>query len=329
LKASSILRIAASLAASLTLTMLAVPTASAQGYPNKPIRIIVTYPPGGSTDIATRIVAAELQKRINQTVIVENRPGGGGIIGMDATAKAAPDGYTLGVGVSGTLTIGPALRNDMPYKPLTDLAPVTLIVNNPLVLASSLAFPAKTVPEFLAYAKTQPEGLTFGSGGQATAMHLAGAMLGATTGINLQHVPYRGTSPAVQDLIAGHVPLAIIDSATVREFIKQGKVRGIATTGAKRSPTAPELPTLSESGVPGFVVTSWFGILAPGGTPPDVVRLLNSHIVAILKRHDVHEKFLAVGLEPATNTPEEFRELIRSETERYRAVIVRNKITME
>lgn len=330
MKSTFLARIAASLATAATV-LFAVPVALAQphAYPNKPVRIIVTYAPGGSTDIAARIIATELSRRVGQSVIVENRAGGGGIVGTDVIAKATPDGYTLGIGVSGTLTIGPGLRSDIPYKPLTDLAPVTLIVNNPLVLASSLSFAPKTMPEVIAYAKTQPKGLPYGSGGQATAMHLAGAMLATMSGTNLTHVAYRGTNPAVQDLVAGHIPLAIVDAATVLGFIKQGRVRGIATTGAVRSPTIPELPTVSESGVPGYVMTSWFGIMAPSGTPSDIVRFLNAHIVAILKQTDVREKFLVAGLEPATSTPEEFHELIRSESERYRILIKQSKITME
>jgi tripartite-type tricarboxylate transporter receptor subunit TctC len=312
--------------------MSAYAAAKPPNFPNKQITLVVPYPPGGSTDTATRIVATELSRRIGQPVIVENRSGAGGIIGMNVVAKAAPDGHTLGVGVSGALTIWPALSQPMPYNPLTDLAPVSLIVNNPLVLASSLSFPAKTISELSAYLKMQPKGtkgVSFGSGGPGTAMHLAGAMLSSSLKGELQHVPYRGTSPAVQDLVAGQIPLAIIDAATVRDFIKQGRVRGIATTGARRSPTMPDLPTVAESGVPGFLVTSWFGILAPKGTPADIVGYLNAQIGAILAQPGVRDKFLSLGLEPATNTPEEFRELIRSETDSYRNIVTQNKIKIE
>ncbi len=298
-------------------------------YPDRPVTLVVPYPPGGSTDMAARIIAAELSKNLDQSVIVENRSGGGGLVGVNSVVRSQPDGYTLAVGVSGVLTIWPALGREMPFDPLRDLAPITMIVDNPLVIAANNDFPPDTMAELRTYAEANPGPLSFGSGGQGTAMHLAGARLANMTDIDLSHVPYRGTNPALQDVLAGHIPLAIIDAATVREFVAQGQVKGLATTGAERSPTMPELPTVAESGVEGFSVTSWFGVLAPKDTPEDIVRFLNQQITEILERPEIQERFLSAGLEPSTNTPEVFRELITSETARYRDVIRDNHITIE
>ncbi|MCK9513910.1 MAG: tripartite tricarboxylate transporter substrate binding protein [Pigmentiphaga sp.] len=298
-------------------------------YPNRPITVVVPYPPGGSADMATRIVAAELSKKVGQTVVVENRAGGGGIVGVGSVARSTPDGYTLAVGVSGILTLWPALGQEMPFSPLKDLAPITLMVDNPLVIAGNKDLAPKTMTELLEYGKQQKQPLPFGSGGQGTAMHLAGALLSKETGVELSHIPYRGTNPALQDVLAGHVPLAIIDAATARELVAQGEVRGFATTGAQRSPTMPELPTVAESGVPGFVVTSWFGLLAPSGTPEEIVDFLYRQVDEILKRPDIQERFIAAGLEPATMPPQEFRNLIESQISHYREVVRESNITID
>lgn len=316
-KAPYTARIPAALAVAIAIICAAPAVAQAQAYPHKPVRFIVGYPPGGSTDIAARVIGAKLTERVRQPVIVENRTGGGGIVGVDSIAKAAPDGYTIGIGVSGMLTINAVIRKDLPYKPVTDLAPITMIFKNTLLLVTHPAFPAKTVSELIALAKAQPKGLSYGSTGSGTGMHLAGALLAKMTGAELVHVAYRGGAPALQDVAGGQIPLAIVDVAAARELVRQGRVVALATTGEERAPTAPNVPTVRESGILGYAVSSWVGIVAPANTPPGIVRLLNSHVVAILQESETRDRFLALGLEPWTNTPDEFRELIKSEINRW------------
>jgi tripartite-type tricarboxylate transporter receptor subunit TctC len=291
--------------------------AQAQPYPSKALRLIVGYPPGGSTDIASRLIAVKLSERLRQPVIVENPTGGGGIVGVDTIAKAAPDGHTIGVGVSGMLVINAIIRKDLPYNPLTDLAPISMIFNNTLVLASNPSFPAKSVSELITMAKANPKGLAYGSSGAGTAMHLAGALLSTMTGAQLVHVPYRGGAPALQDLVAGQVPFVIVDVASARELVRAGRVTALATTGEQRALTAPNVPTVRESGVPGFAVNSWVGLVAPAQIPPAIVGLLNSHIVAILQEQATRDRFLELGFEPWSSTPTEFRNLIKSEIGRW------------
>jgi len=295
--------------------------AQPQGYPNKPIRFMVGFPPGGSTDIAARIIAAKLSERLGQSVVADNRSGASGIIGVDAIAKSEPDGYTIGFGIAGTLAISVGLGMDLPYKPLTDLAPISMAVNNTLILVANPSFPAKNVSELIALAKARPGKIVLGTSGTGTSMHLAGALLNLMAGIELVHAPYKGLGPAANDLLGGHTLIALLDVATTRDFIKQGRIKALGTTGAKRAQTAPEVPTIGESGVPGYAVTSWFGVIAPAQTPPEIVKLLNSHIVAILESAEVRERYFAAGMEPAPTTPEEFRNFIKSEITRWAKVI--------
>lgn len=291
------------------------------GYPGKPIRFFVGYPPGGSTDTAARIIAMKLSERVGQPVIVDNRSGAGGIIGIEAIAKSTPDGYAIGFGVSGNLAVNVTLLSNLPFNPLTDLAPVSMAVNNSLILVAHPSFPANNVSELIALAKTRPAKLVFGAPGTGSAMHLAGALLNSMAGIDLAVVHYKGLGPVASDLVGGHIPLAILDVATTRSFIQQGRLKALATTAAKRAPTAPDVPTVGESGVQGYAVTSWFGVIAPARTPPEIVKFLNAHIVAILESADVRERYLAAGLEPAPSTPEEFGDFIKSEIARWAKVI--------
>lgn len=268
-------------------------------------------------------------KNVAQPVIVENRAGGGGVVGVGSVARSEPDGYTLAVGVSGILTLWPALGQEMPFSPLEDLAPVTLMVDNPLVIAGNKDLGPTTIAELLEYARLNNQPLPFGSGGQGTAMHLAGALLSKATGVEFSHIPYRGTNPALQDVLAGHIPMAIVDAATARNFVTNGEVKGFATTGAQRSPTMPNLPTVAESGLPDFVVTSWFGLVAPNGTPDEVVEFIYRQVDDILERPEIRERFLAAGLEPATLPPKEFRNLIELQIDHYRDVVRESNITIE
>ena len=303
--------------------------AHSQEYPNKPIRFMVGFPPGGSTDLAARLIAPRLAERLRQPVIIDNRSGAGGNLAVEAIAKSAPDGYTIGFGVSGSLTINVTLQPNLPYDSVRDLTPITMAVNNPLILVSSTSFPARDVRELAALARSKPDPIAFGSGGNGTAMHLAGELLKQTAGINIVHVPYKGTNPAVNDLVGGQIPLAIVDVASALKFIKAGRIHALGVTGAKRAEMAADIPTISESGAPGFYVQSWFGVIAPARLPEDIVRRLNADLRAVLEAHDLRERFLATGLEPAPTSPEEFGNIIKSEIARWAKVIKDAGIRME
>jgi tripartite-type tricarboxylate transporter receptor subunit TctC len=307
---------------SLAGILLALATASAlaQAWPTRPIRFLIGFAPGGSNDVAARLLAPGLGERLGQPVIVENRPGAGGIVGIDAVAKAPPDGYTIGIGVSGALTINPSLMK-LPFDPQKDFAPITMFCINPIALIANPGFGATNFRELLAKARAEGKPLPFGTSGNGTAMHLAGELLKQTTGIPLEHVPYKGSAPAASDIVAGQIPLGVLDLASAKALIASGRLRAIGVTSAARSVTAPEIPTLAETGVPGYDVKSWFGILAPAGTPPEIVRRLNEAIVAQLAVPEIREKLIAAGLEPAPGTPQAFEETIRSEIGRWAAVI--------
>jgi len=294
--------------------------AVAQGYPNRPLRFVVGFPPGGSTDVAARVIAPRLAERLGQPVLVDNRAGAGGNIGVDTIARAAPDGYTIGFGVSGALTINFTLH-PLPYDPLKDIAPVTLAAFNPLVLAMGPDAPAATLRELIAYARPRPGRLAFATGGTGTAMHLTGAMLNALAGIELVHVPFKGSSATAAALIGGQVPFAVLDLTSAQPFMRAGRMRALGVTGAKRTPLAPEIPTIAESGVPGFEVVSWFGVIAPAETPAEIVTRLNAELVGVLTNADSRQKFMAAGLEPAPSSQEEFASLIRAEIPRMAKLI--------
>lgn len=316
------LRLARFLAVSLAALLAALPALAQQDpYPARPIRFFVGYPPGGSTDTAARILAAKLSERVGQSVIVDNRSGAGGLIGIDAVAKSEPDGYTIGFGVSGNLAVNVTLLPKMPFDPLKDLAPVSMAVNNSLIIVAHPSLPANNVAELIALAKAKPGKLLYGAPGTGSAMHLAGALLNTMAGIELSVAHYKGLGPVANDLVGGHIPLAILDVTTTRGFIEQGRLKALATTAARRTPTAANVPTVAESGVPGYAVTSWFGVIAPARTPPERIRFLNAHIVAILESPEVRERYLAAGLEPAASTPEEFGQFIRVEVARWAKVI--------
>jgi tripartite-type tricarboxylate transporter receptor subunit TctC len=302
--------------------------AQAAGYPSKPIRFYVGFPAGSGTDTAARIIAAKLSDRFGQPVVPDNKSGAGGAIGVDTIAKSDPDGYTIGFGPAGALVIAPHLRK-VPYDPLKDIAPVSMVANNPLVIVANSSFPAKNLAELIAAAKARPGKIVFGSSGMGSSMHLAGALLNLMAGINLVHAPYKGNGPAVNDLLGGQIPLAIIDVSTAWGFVQQGRLHAIATTGPTRSITAPEVPTVAESGVKGYSVVSWYGVIAPAGTPPDIIKYLNSNIVAVLNSPDVRKRFLAAGPEPAPSTPEEFGNVIRTDLARWKDVIKRSGISTQ
>jgi tripartite-type tricarboxylate transporter receptor subunit TctC len=294
--------------------------AHAQSYPTKPIRIIVPQSPGASTDLTARMIGAKLSATFGQPVIVDNRPGAGSIIGTDLVAKAAPDGYTLLV-VASSITLNPTLHKNLPFDPIRDLAPITQISAFPNLLTVHPSLPVKTVKDLIALAKAKPGSINYGSSGTATGTHLSAELFKYMTGIDMVHVPYKGGGPAVQALLGGQVQLNVATIVSVLPHLKTGKLRGIAVTTAKRSPAAPEIPTIAESGVPGYDHTPWNGFLAPAKTPRAVIGKLNEETARILQTPEVHNVFVSEGAEPVGNKPEEFAAIIKSETAKWAKVI--------
>ena len=313
-------RAALSLAA--TLAILAPHAArAADAYPAKPVRFVVAFPPGGGTDIIARSIAQKLAERIAQQVVVDNRPGAGGNIGTDIVAKSAPDGYTLLMGSAGPLAINASLFGKMPFDPIKDLAPVTLAASTPNVLVVHPSLRAATVKELIALAKARPGEINFASSGHGTPAHLAGELFNSMVGVKMVHVPYKGAAPALADLLGGQVQLMFSTMPPALPHVKDGKLRALAVTSAKRSPAAPDLPTLDEIALPGFEANTWHGVVVPAGTPRAIIARLNREIVAILHLPDVVERFSSQGAEALGSTPEEFAAYIRSETLKWAKVV--------
>ncbi len=310
--------LAAGLAA---LAFFAAPPASSQGFPSKPIHFVVPYPAGGPLDTVARLLGQKVSESVKQPVIVDNKPGAGGNIGADAVAKSPPDGYTILMGAVATHAINPTLYANIPYDPVKDFAPVTQVASTPNVLVVNPSLPVRDVREFIAYAKAHPGQLNFGSGSTGSAGHLAGELFKTMAGVQMVHVPYKGAGPAMQDLIGGQIQLMFDNLASSLGQIRAGKVRALAVTTAKRSSLAPELPTIAESGLPGFDISTWFGVFAPGGTPPAVVARLHDEFARALAAPDVREKMLNLGAEPVGNTPAQFAAYIRSEAEKYARLV--------
>ena len=311
-----------SLAALAAILALCTGTAPAQtGFPNKPIRFIVSFPPGGSSDLVARAMAPRMAERLGQPVLVENRAGAGGNIGIDLVAKAPPDGYTIGLGAAGALSINFSLYPNMPFDPLRDLAPVSMLAIIPIVVAAHPSVPAASVRELIALLKARPGQLSYGTTGSGSAMHLASELLKLMTDTDMLHVPYKGSAPATADLAGGQLPLAIVDLTSALPHIRSGRIKAIAVTGSRRSITAPEIPTIAEGGVPGYEADGWFGVVAPAGTPREIIARLNAEVIEALKAPDIRERLLAGGAEAATGTPEEFGSFIRSEIPKWARVI--------
>jgi tripartite-type tricarboxylate transporter receptor subunit TctC len=303
--------------------VLAMPMAQAQNYPNKPVRIISPYSPGGLGDLVPRAIATVLSESLGQQFLVDNRPGASQAIGMQLAAKSPADGYTMVYGSVTSLAINPAVTKDLPYDPVKDFAPVSLCVTTPLFLVVHPSVPAKNVKELIALAKRQPGKLTFASGGAGSSNHLAGELLKLLGGVDLLHVPYKGAGPAMVDVMAGHVDM-MLGAAGLAEA-RAGRVKVLGVTSAKRSPQAPELPTLSEAGVKGYEATIWFGLLAPAGTPQPIVSRLSQEIGKALQLKSMRERFSTVDLTPTT--PEGFAEHIKREMPKWRKVVTEAKIT--
>jgi tripartite-type tricarboxylate transporter receptor subunit TctC len=306
----------------MVLTTVVMPAvAYAQAWPGKPIRFISPFAPGGGADITSRIIAQKLGPALNQQVLVDNRGGAGGNIGVDLAAKSPPDGYTLVLGTIGPIAINVSLYRKLPFDPVKDLLPVTQVANALNVLVVHPSLPAKTVKEVIAIAKARPGELSFGSSGPGATDHLAGELFKSLTGVNMVHVPYKGGAPAMLDLMAGQVQTVFSTVSTAIGAIKGGKVRAIAMTGEKRFELMPELPTIAEAGVPGFEVRNWYGVFVPAGTPREIVARLNAELAKVLQMADVKSKLLESGIEALYSTPEQFAAYIQSETQRWAKVV--------
>jgi len=295
--------------------------ASAQAYPTKPVRMVVPFPPGGSLDIAGRLIAQKLSEAWGQSVVVENKPGAGGNIGADLVAKSPPDGYTILLGALSTHAVNPSLYKTMPYDAAKDFAPITLIAVTPNVLVVNASSPVNNVKEFIAYAKANPGKLAFGSGSNGSAGHLAGELFKVETGTDAVHIPFKGGAPATQALLAGDTQFMFDNLANAMAQVKAGKLKALAVTTAKRSPLAPDLPTMAEAGLPGFDISTWYGFFAPAGTPPAIVAKWNADVTKILNSPDVRAKFVADGADPSPNTPEQFSQMIAAELAKYAKIV--------
>jgi tripartite-type tricarboxylate transporter receptor subunit TctC len=291
------------------------------GYPSKPIRLIVPFAPGGSTDVLARLLAEALRPELGQPVIVENKAGAGGNIGGDFVAKAPPDGYTLLIAAAGPTVINPSLYARMPYDPAKDLRPVSLLIQEPNLMAVNPKIPAKTVAEFIAYAKSRPTEISFGSPGNGSPAHLAGEWFNQLTGTTMVHVPYKGTGPALNDLIAGQIAMMIDNMPAMWPHVQAGKLRALAVSTDKRAAAAPDVPTIAESGVKGFAFGAWKGLMVPAATPPDIVERLHAAATKALAKPDFRKRLIELGAEPVGNTPAQFAAVIKNETASWAALV--------
>ena len=290
-------------------------------YPNKPIRLIVPFPPGGGTDMIARTVAQKLTDQNKWNVIVDNRPGAGGNLGVDAAAKSAPDGYTLVMGQTSNLAINPTLYPKLPYDPLKDLVPVALVSSSPIVMAAPVNSPFKTFADVVAASKGKPDALTLGYSGNGTVAHLAGELAENAAGIKLRHIPYKGAAQAMTDLVGGQIDLYMSSVPTLLGQVRNGKLKVLAITSAKRSAQLPDVPTLAESGYKGFEAVTWFGVLAPAGTPAPIVAQLNKAINAALQQPDVADKLRAEGGDVLGGTADQFGALLKAEVPRWGKIV--------
>ena len=296
--------------------------ASAQSYPSRSIRLVVPYPPGGPLDIMARAIGQKLTEAWSQPVVVDNRAGAGGNIGAELVAKSPADGYTLLMGAVATHAINPTLYGKLPYDPVKDFAPVALVAQVPNILVVNPSVPARSVKELIELARARPGHLNFGSGSTGSTGHLAGELFNAMAGVQMVHIPYKGGAPAMADLLAGQVQLMFDNLANALPNVRAGRLRALAVTTLARSPAMPDLPTIAESGLPGFDLTTWFGLMVPAGTPPEIVIKLNAGIVRALNAKDMRERLEKMGAEPpADNTPEHFAAFIRAEAAKYAKVV--------
>jgi len=309
------------------LILLVSSTAFGQTFPSKPVRIIVPFSPGGVADSSARVISERLAARLGQSVVVENRPGASGNIGAHAVATAAPDGYTLLLGFDGTMVVNPHVYAKLPFDTLRDFAAVTKLGDATLILVAHPSVPAKDLREFLAVAKTR--NFSYGTAGTGSTPHLAGELLAQRSGISLTHVPYKGGGQAMGDVVGGQIPLVFTAIATAQQFVKSGKLKALGVSSARRSSSLPEVATFVESGLDGFVVDSWVGILAPVKTPPAVTERLQKDIAAVLGEPETRERYATLGIEPVGNSPAQFGEQIRADLERWEKVVRQAGIRIE
>lgn len=296
-------------------------SAFAQAWPAKPIRLVIPFPAGGSTDIVGRLIAERLSQALGQSVIVDNRAGAGGTSGSDMVAKSAPDGYTLLLGTSSTHAIAPALYSKLPYDAARDFAPITLLGTATILMVVHPSVPARSVAEFIAFAKSKPGQLMFGSTGNGSVSHLTAEYFKSSAGIDMQHVPYKGDAPMTLDLVEGRVQVAFGTAVAFLPYVQKGKLIALAVTDAKPSPVAPKLPTVAASGLPGFEALQWFGLLAPAGTPKDVVTRVHTEVAKALQLPEVQERLRALGVQIVGGGPDQFGSFMRSESIKWGRIV--------
>jgi len=318
----------AAVALVLSLPCLATP-ALAQDYPSRPIRLVVPYAPGGGADAVARIVAKRVSESLGQPIVIENRGGAGSILGTDMVAKAAPDGYTLLLGQSGPISINPAVYKTLPYDPVKDFVPITMTTAYPYILVIHPDTPAKSLQEFVALAKSKPGALNYGTTGVGAANHLVAELFNGKAGLKMTHIPYRGTALAVGDLVAGQLSMVFGDPISVLPHIRSGKLRALAVTSLERSPVAPDVPTIAESGNAGFEALAWHGILAPSGTPPAIIKKLNEEIVKALADPETNKLLTNQAMQTVGNTPEAFAAFIQKDIAIWKAVAASASVTVE
>lgn len=305
----------------LFLASLAGGALCAQSYPTRPIRFVVPFAPGGPTDILARAVGQKLTEAFGQTIVIENRGGAGGNIGAELVARSPADGYTMLMGATSTHAINPSLYHKLGFDPVKDFIPVSLVANTPSLLAVHPALPVRTIKDLIALAKARPGQLTYASAGNGSSNHLAGVLLSMMAGIDLVHVPYKGSGPALVDVISGQVPMMFNNTASVMPHVTAGKLRAVALASLERSALLPDIPTVAESGLPGFEVRSWHGVFVPAGTPREVVNRLSTEIVRAVRAADVKSRLNAQGVELVGSSPEEFAEFVKKELAKWAKVV--------
>ena len=300
-----------------SLIAIGAPSAFAQSWPTRPIKIVIGFPPGGATDIISRDFAAKLSDELKQQILIENKPGAGGTIGADFVAKSAPDGYTLTIGTTSNHAIAVSLYKSLPYDPVKDFAPITMLAVSQNVVVINPTVPANNIRELVAYAKANPGKLNFGSSGNGTISHLTGEMFNTLNGTQITHIPYKGSAFVFPDLLSGQISLMYDSTISIGALVKSGKVKALAVTGSKRSSLMPELPTVAESGYPGFESTNWFGFFAPAATPKDVLARLHAATVKALAATDLHARFALQGAEVVANKPEEALAMLKTDIAKW------------
>jgi len=310
------------------LAAITLPAFAQQSYPSKPVRIVSPFPPGGGNDALCRTIAPKLSENLKQQVIIENRAGANGIVGTEVAARSAPDGYTIVLIPSGH-AVNASLYKKLPFDSIRDFTPITLVASSPLVLAVHPSLPVKNVKDVIALAKSRPGQLTYVSSGVGSSGHLAGALFDTLTGTKMVHIPYKGMALAITDLMGGQVTMTFGTSLSVIPQVRSGRLRALATTGAKRSPALPDLPTIAETGVPGYEASLWYGFVGPAKMPPEIVNRLNSAIVAVLQMPEIRERLASQGVDAIHNTPEEFAKLLVNDLERWAKVVKRAGVEPE